>query len=189
MKKYLVLMFLLFLTSACTTEQNQTNGQESETNVSISGNNIVSIDGYLEVEVEADDIIRVPQITYYTPVGPWQIFKKEADDWEELDFYKSCMNLCDNSCEDYQYCAPGGPYPGCTRVKDSKPSLKWDLTILTDDKRLCGADIYSCKNPEKIEPGSYKVVFSYRDRCAADTSWTLEKDPIYTKEFFFEVVA
>ncbi len=188
MKAYLAIMLLLL--SACS----QNNGTpeipvipESISEVNITGNATLQIGQDLEIKVESDRVIRVPQATYYTKAGPWQIFKLQDGEWKEITFYKNCFNACEDVCTEQKVCVPGGPYPGCSRVRDKTTFLTWDLRELVSSTTDCGAGSLKCEQPSFVSPGKYKVVFSYRDDCEAGVSWTLEESPIYKKEFFFVI--
>lgn len=133
------------------------------------------------------------------PSGPWTIYHRseETDTWNLLTISDICVSpWCDQDpCDPYAVCSISPAPPKCEHIS-GEYTFTWNKMHVIGGTQFCDGIGRSCYEFSEVDPGDYKVVFSFKTQpCLTyheDTPHEDEKGYFYKdvrtieKEFIIE---
>jgi len=105
-----------------------------------------------------------PVSNYQFPIYPWEIYKKENDEWKLVPF-RACLGSCDSVCDiGPSGCTHGVPSQICESA-DANEELIWDMKHSAIKSKDCGLETHECSYFKTADEGDYKVRFLYSQDC------------------------
>ncbi len=120
----------------------------------------------------------------------FDVYQLSGDEWLQIDIYcLGCYSYC--TAETKYICEPVACAPLPEHCMDFNPSsekFEWDQTVCRTRKVECpGGEDTACFYEEKVEPGTYKVVFKYSENCVDEWLFDSEENNVQTIEKQFKI--